>query len=386
MTEPDELVGLRKRTDAAMAERGAWPERSAWLREACAALPRDRFAPERLWRWDGHAYVAVDRTADPARWAGVLFAGLDAAAVTQVTAGLPSSSLSAPAVVVDMMDALQLEPGHRVWDVGTGQGWTCALAAWRAGPGLVVSTETDPRLAASAQERLDRLGVRAEVHVGDGTRQAPGPGRFERIHVTYAVERVPMRWLARTKPGGRIVYPWGRLGHVALTVEPGAASASGPVLGLGQFMPDRHAPAPAGPAGYQRVRGSRAPDSERTLVRDLATLREDWNLTFALRVAVPDAVVATAVDSDGVNAWLHDGDRSWAALSATGQGTVALFQGGPRRLGDDILEAWDQWEELGRPAPTDYGITVTPTAQWAWLRDPSTGPRWPAGRLAAAIT
>ncbi|MFD5466090.1 hypothetical protein ACFWIQ_25140 [Kitasatospora sp. NPDC127059] len=33
-----------------------------------------------------------------------------------------------------MLDSLRLEPAHRVWDVGTGQGRTAALSAWRACP------------------------------------------------------------------------------------------------------------------------------------------------------------------------------------------------------------------------------------------------------------
>ncbi|MEY9940536.1 protein-L-isoaspartate O-methyltransferase [Streptacidiphilus sp. MAP5-3] len=380
MTGPD-LATLRGQLDAAMAERGAWPERSPWLREACAALPQDGFAPGRLWRWDGRTYAPVDRGTDPEGWARTLFAGPDTAAVTQVTGGLPSSSLSAPAVVVDMLDSLLLEPGHAVWDIGTGQGWSCALAAWRAGEGRVVSTETDTSLAATARARLRACGIRAEVRVGDTTRQAPGDGLFDRIHASYAVESVPLLWLAHTRPGGRIVFPWGRLGHVALTVEPTADAATGWVQGLGQFMADRHHahPRTTGHAGFRTVRGSSAPDNKRTLDRELAPLHENWNLKFALRVAVPDVEVITAVDDDGVNAWLHDGARSWAALSTTGDGAVTLYQGGARRIGDDVVAAWDQWEEHGQPVPYDYGMTVTPTAQWAWLGNPTTGPRWPVG-------
>lgn len=97
----------------AMAERGLWPERSAWIRRAVEALPRHRFAPDRLWHWDGSAgvYVPVDRAAEPGRWVAEVYAGPDAPAVTQITGGLPSSSLSCPAVVVDMLDSLLLEPG-----------------------------------------------------------------------------------------------------------------------------------------------------------------------------------------------------------------------------------------------------------------------------------
>ncbi|MFJ8477646.1 protein-L-isoaspartate O-methyltransferase [Kitasatospora sp. NPDC094011] len=366
----DDLVGRREQLAAAMKQCGAWPADSPWLREAMAALPRDAFALDRLWRWDGHAYVPLDRATDPAGWADELYAGPDAAAVTQVTDGLPSSSLSAPAVVADMLDSLRLEPGHTVWDIGTGQGWSCALAAWRTGPGLVVSTEIDEELAALARQRLTAAGVDAGVLVGNGTDTAPPGGPFDRIHATYAVETVPYGWIEAARPGGRIVYPWGRLGHVALTVAADGRSASGWVQGLGQFMADRSGPLRA-PTGYTTVRGTGGPDTERVVERDLLPLADNWDLRFAVRVAVPDAVVITGRDEDGVNAWIHDGNASWAALSARGDGNAVLFQGGPRRIGDELLTAWSQWEVNDRPTPYDYGVTVTPERQWVWLREPS---------------
>ncbi|MCX4688207.1 methyltransferase domain-containing protein [Kitasatospora purpeofusca] len=384
-----DLAKRRAVMDEAMTARGDWPERSPWLREAVAALPRDEFAPDRLWRWDGHAYAAVDRHADPDGWAAELYASQDAAAVTQVSGGLPSSSLSAQGVVVDMLDSLQLESGHRVWDIGGGQGWNAALAAWRAGPGRVVSTEIDPGLAAFAQERLAAAGLDVETLTADATTAAPGGGPFDRVIATYAVERVPWAWIEATGPSGRIVYPWGRLGHVALTVAAGGRHASGHVQGLAQFMADRTAPAPsaaAGPTGYRVVRGKGSAETERSVSRDLAPLESDWDLRFALRVAVPDAVVLTGRDEDGVSAWVHDGVAAWAMFSADAAGESVLFQGGGRRIGDEVLQAWKQWEGHGRPDPYEYGITVTPEKQFAWLADPDDGPRWPRHEAAAATS
>ncbi|WP_234371177.1 methyltransferase domain-containing protein [Streptomyces sp. XY431] len=376
-----DLAKRRAVLDEALAAGGDWPERSPWLREAVAALPREMFAPDRLWRWDGQQYEAADRRADAEGWAAVLYAGPDVAAVTQVTGGLPSSSISAPGVVVDMLDSLRLEPGHRVWDIGGGQGWNAALAAWRAGPGRVVSTEIDAGLAAFARRRLAAAGLEVEVLTGDATTTGPCGERFDRVIATYAVERVPWTWVEACRPGGRIVYPWGRLGHVALTVADDGRSASGWVQGLAQFMADRTGPVPptAGWAGYTAVRGGGPAATERRIDRDLAPLEGDWNLRFALRVAVPDAMVTTGRDEDGVNAWVHDGRTSWASFSAVGDGTTVLHQGGERRrIGDELVTAWRAWEELGRPEPYDYGITVTPDRQWVWLNQPDAdGPRWP---------
>ncbi|MEV7930434.1 methyltransferase domain-containing protein [Kitasatospora sp. NPDC088779] len=380
-THDGDLVGRRTGMDTAMTERGAWPQDSLWLREAMAALPRDRFAPDRLWRWDGYAYVPVDRASDPQGWANELYDDVNGAAITQLDGGRPSSSLSAPGAVADMLDSLMVEPGHTVWDVGAGQGWTTALAAWRAGPGLVVATEIDEALAEFARDRLKAAGVDAEVLAADATRTGPpGGARVDRLHATYAVETVPWQWIQAVRPGGRIVYPWGRLGYVALTVDDDGGGAQGWVHGLAQFMADRRGPAQAqtGRAAYAAVRGDGEPKVRRVVERDLAPLADDWHLRFAVRVAVPDAVLLTGRDEDGVNAWVHDGDASWAELTARGDGSVILLQGGPRRIGDEVMTAWSQWEALGEPELYDYGIAVTPDGQWARLGED--GPHWPIGR------
>ncbi|MEU9047176.1 MULTISPECIES: protein-L-isoaspartate O-methyltransferase [unclassified Kitasatospora] len=388
MASDEDLAGRRTCLDAEMERCGAWPAGAPWLREAFAALPRDRFAPDRLWRWDGRAYVALDRGADPGGWTDELYSGIYSAAVTQLDDGRPSSSLSAPSVVADMLDSLQVAPGHRVWDIGTGQGWTAALTSWRTGPGLVVSTEVDEHLAAFARTRLSAAGLDPVVTVANGTAGGPpGGGMVDRIHATYAVEAVPWSWVEAVRPGGRIVYPWGRLGHVALTVADDGRSAQGWVQGLAQFMGDRHGPTQArtGSAAYAAVRGTAEPQARQSVDRDLNPL-DTWDLRFALRVAVPDAVLLTDRDADGLNAWIHDGDQSWATLVARGSGEPSLLlQGGPRRLGDEVLAAWTQWEELGRPVRYDYGITVTPHSQWAWHGDPDVGPRWPIGRLRSTL-
>ena len=366
------LDDQRQRLADAMEQRGDWPTRSPWIREAVTALPRDTFAPDRLYDWDGRAYRPVDRGSDPARWARLLYADPDAAAVTQVTDGLPTSSLSCQAVVVDMLDSLLLEPGHRVLELGTGSGWNAALVSWRTGPALVTSVEVDPELAGTARRRPNGVDVR----IGDGALGWPAGAPYDRVVATYAVDRIPWAWIEQARPGGRIVTPWGRLGHVALTVADDGRSATGWVQGLAQFMParadlERH-------RTYSEVRAGQDAAGRRVTERDLTPLLGDQHLRFALRVAAPDLRITTAVDEDGVNAWIHDGTASWAALSAVDGGRAVAHQGGPRRLADELEAAWDQWLALGSPELYDYGLTVTPGGQYAWAIDPQAEPRWPA--------
>jgi protein-L-isoaspartate(D-aspartate) O-methyltransferase len=378
-----DLAEHRDRLARMMDERGAWPERSPWVREAVATLPRDLFAPERLWRWDGHAWLPVERSSDPEAWAHLLYAGPDDAAITQVSGGLPTSSLSCQAVVVDMADLLLLEPGRRVLELGTGGGWNAALLARRAGPGLVTSVEVDPSLAAAAADRLARAGARVNVVVGDGdTGYAPG-APYDRVVATYAVERIPWTWVEQTVPGGRIVTPWGRLGHVSLTVADDGKSATGWMQGLAAFMPTRTGEScVGGRAGFAQIRGDTEPDHRGETGRDLARLADPWTLGFALRVALPDLQVLTATDDDGTSAWLTDGHTSWASLSARPGGGAWVYEGGPRRLAAELETAWTQWEATGQPGVYDYGITVTPSQQYTWANDPLAGPRWPTASSA----
>ncbi|WP_432155001.1 methyltransferase domain-containing protein [Streptomyces tricolor] len=378
-TAPD-VDSLQRRLATAMDQRGDWPDRSAWIRDAVDALPRHRFAPERIWRWDGHTYAPIDHSRDPARWASEVYAGPDAATVTQVTDQLPTSSLSCQAVVVDMLDSLLLEHGHRVLELGTGNGWNAALLAWRAGPGSVVSIEADPDLADTARRALSAVGTVVDVQAGDGNHGWAPDAPYDRVIATYAVETIPWAWVEQTRPGGRIVTPWGRLGHVALTVAEDGQSATGWVQGLAQFMPDRHTLRTE--PGYTQVRARSEPATERPWHRDLAPLRDDVHLQFALRVALPHIRITLAEDADGLNAWIHDAQQSWAALSAIGGARTIVTQGGPRRLADELEAAWDTWLAQSRPALYDFGITVADNGatQYAWVNDPMTGPRWPIPR------
>lgn len=372
-----ELGELAADLDRAMAERGDWPGRSPQIRDAVCAVPRGRFAPHCLWTWDGHTYLPVDRVTDPDGWAREVYRDPDTAAVTQVTDGLPSSSLSCQAVVVDMLDSLLLQPGQRVLELGTGTGWNAALLARLAGPGRVVSVESDESLARAAACRLRAVHACVDIRVGDGMHGCPEGAPYDRIIATYAVDTVPWAWVEQCTPGGRIVFPWGRLGHLALTVADDGQSATGWVQGLAQFMPARTGSPQMGHADYATIRGTGPADQEHAGYRNLAPLHDSASLEFALRVALPDVHVTTAVDEDGVNAWLHDGRTSWAALTAEADGGMTVYQGGPRRLAGELEQAWDQWQALGEPAPWDYGMTVRRDGQYVWCHDPVTGPRWP---------
>jgi protein-L-isoaspartate(D-aspartate) O-methyltransferase len=117
-------------------------------------------------------------------------------------------TISAPAVVGAMSQALELRGGETVLEVGTGSGYQAALLARLAA--RVVSIERLPELAARARGVLRCLGVsNVVVHVGDGTRGLPGEAPFDAIVVTAGGPDVPPPLLAQLAPGGRLVGPFG---------------------------------------------------------------------------------------------------------------------------------------------------------------------------------
>jgi protein-L-isoaspartate(D-aspartate) O-methyltransferase len=115
-------------------------------------------------------------------------------------------TISQPWVVAAICQALQLDGGENVLEIGTGSGYSAAVLAQLAGH--VVSIERVPELGKWASERLDELGIRnVQVIVGDGSRGHPEGAPYDAIAVHAATPEAPHSMLAELAPDGRLVVP-----------------------------------------------------------------------------------------------------------------------------------------------------------------------------------
>jgi protein-L-isoaspartate(D-aspartate) O-methyltransferase len=159
--------------------------RSGRVAAALRAVPRHRFLP------GVDPEVAYQDEAVPTHWSAD---------------GRPTSSASQPAIVAVMLEQLDVRPGHRVLEIGSGTGWNAALLAQLAGPGGAVTTiDIDPEVVTEARAHLGSSPV--EVVCGDGAAGRPAAAPFDRIILTAAARDLAPAWWDQLAPGGRLVLP-----------------------------------------------------------------------------------------------------------------------------------------------------------------------------------
>ena len=149
--------------------------------DAIECTPRDRFIDEPL------AYAAYNNTALP------------------IACG---QTISQPYVVAYMTQHLDVQPNHRVLEIGTGSGYQAAVLSPLCR--RVYTVERHKLLFGQAQARFKALGLHnVATKLGDGFQGWPEQAPFDRILLACAVETVPLILIEQLKPGGALIAPVG---------------------------------------------------------------------------------------------------------------------------------------------------------------------------------
>lgn len=124
-------------------------------------------------------------------------------------------TISQPYVVASMTEALDVEPAHKVLEIGTGSGYQAAILGMLAKS--VVTVERFRTLADLASARLRVLNLKnVSVRIGDGALGVPDEAPFDRICVTAAAPEVPKALFDQLAEGGRLIAPVGPEGGVQM--------------------------------------------------------------------------------------------------------------------------------------------------------------------------
>ena len=150
--------------------------------DVMARVPREQFVPSEL------KYAAFDN--------GPLPIGC-------------GQTISQPYIVALMTDMLQLEPDHRVLEIGTGSGYQTAILSLLCE--RVYSMEVVAELSEAAVKRLQRLGYdNIETCTGNGYEGWAEHAPYDGIIVTAAATHIPPALIEQLKPDGRLVIPVGQ--------------------------------------------------------------------------------------------------------------------------------------------------------------------------------
>ena len=118
-----------------------------------------------------------------------------------------NQTISQPFTVAFMTELLEVKPGDKVLEIGTGSGYQSAILKELGAE--VYSIERIKELYESAKDKLSQLGYDVRLKNDDGTKGWVANSPFDKIIVTAGSPKIPRQLLEQMNTGGRMVIPVG---------------------------------------------------------------------------------------------------------------------------------------------------------------------------------
>jgi methyltransferase of ATP-grasp peptide maturase system len=282
---------------------------------------------------------------------------------------IPVSSSTTPALMAHILEELDIAPGMRVLEIGTGTGYHAAVLCAALGQDNVVSVELRPELVSAAGQRLAELGYHPVLRAADGENGLAEHAPYDRIIATCAVTAIPAAWISQLAPDGVLLTDLkGGLsaGNLIKLSRDGGGALSGRFLPWwAGFMPIRHeqhivpVPVPHREASTHRT----------TKVSPL--LLDEPVFAFLAQLHLPTGTSLRLRDGDSgsLSTVLVAPDGSWCQVAHEpgGQGEHQVAAAGAP-LWPAVEAAAALWDELLRPSWEHLGLTAEPGGrQWVWV-------------------
>jgi protein-L-isoaspartate(D-aspartate) O-methyltransferase len=363
------------------------PSLSEQVIQAFRAIPRHLFVD--------HYYLHQQKEGTPvwtryeqdesAGWYEQVYS--DRALVTRIDQhGRTLSSSSQPGVMAAMLDALDIRPGMRVLEIGTGTGYNAALLVHLAGDAHLITTlDLDSEAIERAKHIIPQVvGEGMTIVQADGSNGYEANAPYDRIIATASTRALPRAWLTQLAPNGIVVgilQPrFAALGGL-LKAQKHGERLEGKIRQTASFMElraveytkrriqiDFHAPLytsfPCDPHFFQP-----------------SALRENHDFAFFLYYDFPDLYA------------FQKRDTLYFYREACPQGYVVFRQDpslhvmlyGDRAvacsLWNQLVQAYSVWDRAGQPAIAQYAFEMDEKSQCLSLQTPSSSRLWPFGML-----
>jgi len=285
------------------------------------------------------------------------------------------SSNSQPSYILGLLENLDIRPGHRVLEVGSGSGWLTAIISRLVGAsGVVVGIETIGQLAHQSRIDLMELGCdNVRIIEGDGRLGCASEAPFDRVIFTAGLYSIPEVFFNHVKMGGRLLAPFRMAGHgdVIAVLERVADGFCSIRTFDGYFVPVVGAPTPLDIVRlYAEPRWS-------LLMREMHTHQPFWwgqsnqmlgtiqkSAAFRTFLSLTKGGSVRAVDLGSGDGALLRRNFAFGFIDFERASAGLVIDGGLAGYGapDSFNNLWaclDEWMKYGMPTGANFQLAVT---------------------------